>query len=209
MAPIKEVSEVYIKKSHFINYRYKCEHCGKESGWQRKEIEGVGSRSFIDIDWEKGKEGQVISNKQHKQLEKESCEELEMKMHYLFRASKNNNYSGFEGICPHCKKKQTWSLKSFFDNFFEGLGLSLACGFFTYVIIVMIRFIMYLGNEDVVIFNMMSWKISLIVFGIFSFIFLITSIFSHIENKKLKKEVVNKEILEIHWNWDFSVSGGW
>ena len=199
------VSGVSTSNHHIVKYRYICEHCRKDSGWKRYKVSGTGTTE--DEKHFNVNEGKVTIKNDAvvTMLEKRALSDLNKNMNNEYNDVKCNNYTSFDGKCPHCKKRQTWELASFASIFMMGLGMGLVLGVGVAFMTTIVRFVTTFTNVEYKVFDWIILKIFFFVFGV---IFIVLTIYYFIvwwSIYKDVKNVVNVECPEIDWNWDFSV----
>ncbi len=96
-----------------LKYKYTCEHCGKEVIGEY-EVTGVSAKSSVA--------NQALQDSAQRNLEA-SIEELKKRM-------ENKDYP-FKGLCPHCKKHQSWEVKNSLKNLILFPFIGVIVGFFS------------------------------------------------------------------------------
>jgi transcription elongation factor Elf1 len=184
----------YAKKKY--KYRFKCERCGNESGWQDNFITVPGIVSGV----RNQKRTEEASNAARQNLEKR-LENINSGKYYMLNddyhlANLKRVIHHSKGKCPSCLKAQSWAIH--LNKNQGGIILMGICGF---ALSGMIAGSMC-GSEA--ISGVTAWIIILATTAFFMFLGLRTKI----SNKRIMQEMKNikeKQIPEIKWDSDLEI----
>ena len=93
-----------VNSNHFIKYKFECEYCGKDSGALTRTINYKSELNATNVKLENTPTGVQASKESLNEHKGEAASIAKM----VYQFAKKGNYSGFEAVCPNCKKRQSW-----------------------------------------------------------------------------------------------------
>lgn len=174
-----------------ILYHFVCEHCGKDSGIKKIELTGHAGGEAVE-------EGKTVTMADVEALRAHARMLVERQLNKHKASVAKGAYPAiFDGLCPHCRKSQSWNCtgsakRLFTAPLWEGLS------FFACVWLIM-TLVSYFSNWKIAIL-----RPALIASGIGTLLGFATALADWIKYRRDTKDVTHKNKPDIIWpdiNW--------
>lgn len=107
-----------------VPYSFQCEHCGQDSGILSAVIAGAEAETPSYMKTISAEREKKLCMKAHKYLVRE------IKSIHRKTEEKKIFPNNFSGQCPHCKKKQSWTVSGLMEDRFVNSIVALGLGVF-------------------------------------------------------------------------------